>query len=302
MGKIIKDGVAYSGSSSSAKHIKYDHSKTELTSGNVQTAIDELSDKVSELQKNNSAGESVDDLEQEIIEIKNDLANKAEQEDIDASVESYLDGAKADIAQQVLNALGGIPIFGTVDDNKVITITSGLTDGEYTLGYKNEDGSFTEIVKFTFDNTDEVVIINLFDSTATGFGNNTRLSSSDGSMKTEGSVSGAVVTNFIHFQAGTKSGDKIYFKGIRFDTALSDGNTPIAWRYSAKDQTTKIGAIYINALFTQEPDKISYDSTTGITTYIPNNTIGEGEYIRFGGVLDNCTVEDIVITFNQEIE
>lgn len=46
MGMLIKKGIPYSGSSNSAKNIKFDNKNSELTSGNVQTAIDELSEKV----------------------------------------------------------------------------------------------------------------------------------------------------------------------------------------------------------------------------------------------------------------
>ena len=49
MGQLIKKGIPYSGSSNSAKNIKFDNKNSELTSGNVQTAIDELSEKVDDL-------------------------------------------------------------------------------------------------------------------------------------------------------------------------------------------------------------------------------------------------------------
>lgn len=63
MGKIIKDGIQYAGSVSTAKRIKYDNTKSELESATVQNAIDELSNTVSELEKkNNSATESIEQL------------------------------------------------------------------------------------------------------------------------------------------------------------------------------------------------------------------------------------------------
>lgn len=238
-------------------------------------------------------------ISREIVDLENTKANKTE---VATMVETEVENEKGNIVNLIIQELQGLPVFGVVDENNKIIVTSQLSDGTYTLMYENEDGTTTEIGTMTIG-SGGIVIINLFDKTADGFGNNTRLSSSDGGMKTEGSVNGGVVTNFIHFPNGASGTDTLCFKGIRFDIALSDGNTPIAWRYSSKDQTTKLGAIYINSLFTQQADKMSYDATTEITTYIPNGAILEGEYVRFGGVLaDGYTIDDIVITFNQAIE
>ena len=54
MGKIIKDGVTYAGSSSTAKRIKFDNTDSELDATTVQAAIEELARKIAELQKQTS--------------------------------------------------------------------------------------------------------------------------------------------------------------------------------------------------------------------------------------------------------
>lgn len=48
------------------------------------------------------------------------------------------------IVQQVIAALG-TPVFGSVDENKHITLSGHLADGTYTLKYEDADGNVTEI-------------------------------------------------------------------------------------------------------------------------------------------------------------
>ena len=49
-----------------------------------------------------------------------------------------------EIVQQVITALG-TPVFGTVDENNVITLTGALENGAYTLLYEDADGNVLEI-------------------------------------------------------------------------------------------------------------------------------------------------------------
>lgn len=59
-------------------------------------------------------------------------------------VDYYTDADQEEIVQQVITALG-TPVFGTVDDNNVITLSGELADGTYTICYENADGSTNEI-------------------------------------------------------------------------------------------------------------------------------------------------------------
>lgn len=52
------------------------------------------------------------------------------------------------IVQQVIEALGGQPVIGVVDENNNIVL-SGFSAGTYTLKYKFDDGSVSDIASLT---------------------------------------------------------------------------------------------------------------------------------------------------------
>ena len=57
------------------------------------------------------------------------------------------------IIQQVIDTLGGTPVFGVVDADNNIIISGNLADGTYTLKYENADGTVTEIGTVTVGET-----------------------------------------------------------------------------------------------------------------------------------------------------
>lgn len=100
--------------------------------------------------EDNPSGATAEQIAQ-IETNKNDIANlkivKVEQSDLETEVADQIDGVKADIVQEVLAQLGGdaSSIFGRVNEDGTITMTTDLAEGEYTLMYENEDGTLTEI-------------------------------------------------------------------------------------------------------------------------------------------------------------
>ena len=82
--------------------------------------------------------EEVNNLSQEIVDHKTE-------------VDDELDGMKVTIVQEVLAQLGGDSnsVFGKVNEDGTITITTDLETGDYTLMYENEDGSLTEVGTIT---------------------------------------------------------------------------------------------------------------------------------------------------------
>jgi hypothetical protein len=52
---------------------------------------------------------------------------------------------KAEMVQDVLDAIGGVPVFGVVDASNNIVLTGNLAEGVYTLKYEDADGKVTEI-------------------------------------------------------------------------------------------------------------------------------------------------------------
>lgn len=69
---------------------------------------------------------------------------------------------KNEIAQKVIDILGGNPIFGYVDSDNNIIVSGNLSDGSYLLKYENEDGSYTDIG--TLDIGEVAKDINLFEA------------------------------------------------------------------------------------------------------------------------------------------
>lgn len=60
-------------------------------------------------------------------------------------VETAFEDEKGSIIQSIVAELQTFPVFGYIDENNAITVTSLLLDGTYTLKYENEDGTKTEI-------------------------------------------------------------------------------------------------------------------------------------------------------------
>jgi hypothetical protein len=57
----------------------------------------------------------------------------------------WTEADKASMIQDVIDALGGSPVFGVVDADNNIVLTGNLADGTYTLKYEDDDGTVTEI-------------------------------------------------------------------------------------------------------------------------------------------------------------
>lgn len=75
----------------------------------------------------------------------------------------WTDADQLAILQDVESMLNGLPVFGVVDDNNKITITSALGNGTYSLMYENEDGTLTEVGTITVGSEGAPAYINLFD-------------------------------------------------------------------------------------------------------------------------------------------
>ena len=58
----------------------------------------------------------------------------------------------AAIVAEVIQSLGGNPVFGYVDENNNIIVSGNLADGTYTVKYEQEDGSTVEIGALVLDN------------------------------------------------------------------------------------------------------------------------------------------------------
>lgn len=132
------------------------------TPNGEETIIDLTSDSVTP--ETLAEGVTAHDASGEVVTGIMTIMSQGEINDcIEAEVVSQLDGAKADIVQQLIDALGGYPVFGTIDENKVITITSAFANGIYTLAIENEDGTVDEVCEFTYEGA-VVEIVNLLET------------------------------------------------------------------------------------------------------------------------------------------
>ena len=155
-----------------------------------------------------------------------DLTGYVKTEDLEQEVLSQLEGAKADIAQQVIDAFNGLPLFGTVDTDNNIKISSMLADGEYTLVYENSDGTTTELGTFIVDGESGADSNNLIASSVDSDGQpyNSGLGYKDGyrlnSSGVEASASGKAVTGFIPVTVG----GKLYGANLGWDNTEPTSN------------------------------------------------------------------------------
>ena len=95
----------------------------------------------------------------------------------------WTEADKASMIQDVIDALGGTPVFGVVDANNNIILTGNLADGTYTLKYEDADGNVTTIGTLNHSNAPEVTYTNLFDPTTASI--NTRMSGSSSASKVQ---------------------------------------------------------------------------------------------------------------------
>lgn len=228
---------------------------------------------------------------------------------------SQMDAAKTDIAQQVIDALGGIPVFGTVDDDNVITVTSTLADGVYTLMYTNAEGNLAEIGKITIGN--EPAYTNVFDANTSSL--NSRYSNSAGTFY-DGTAAGYVTSNKIPINISDGEEHLLRVSGAKFS---SDNNNTILFFNSANvllsqtDSSIRGFGIqpkygYAN-LYTDISDceyvKIGYSNATrnDTSTERLDPELVDAAYIRVqlkisDSTIANDDISGIIMTIDEPIE
>jgi hypothetical protein len=124
------------------------HNSNTSAHADIREAISQLSsEKVNVSQLNSAVNTAKNET---IAEVDNMLSTEVEIE-----VENQLDGMRSSIVAELIKQIGGLPVFGTVDDDKIVTVTSALGDGTYVLRYKEADGSYSELCTFIIGNGDE---------------------------------------------------------------------------------------------------------------------------------------------------
>lgn len=191
-------------------------------------------------------------------------------------------------------ASGGI--VGYVDsNNKDIVLSGELEDGSYVLKYVNADGVTTGICTLTIGDTKYT---NFADPKSSDWLNGQRLNSS-GEVKPD---TVTYTTNYIK----VKQGDTVRVRGLNiYLYGTDDANATTHFYNANKDRIGKItprenGSLFGNVNVT-EPDK-DFVYTIANGAEFTTGSASDVAYIRFVGRLcTGCTVDDVIITVNQEI-
>lgn len=197
--------------------------------------------------------EEIEQLSEQIVDLGNEIDNQNER------IEDAIENEKGNIAQLIINELQGLPVFGVVDENNTITVTSQLSGGTYTLMYENEDGTLLQVGTITVEGG-KVVIVNLLESALTP---NDITTVFDGKGYKNGYYASAAEpfynTDANFFCTGLMvipTSKTFYVKGCTIDTSLShtrfgfmkeDGrtiNTAILSTLSSIITLTKLGEQY----------------------------------------------------------
>ena len=171
-----------------------------------------------------------------------ETANKKYVDDLTAElragiVQDVIESGKGEIVQAIIEELQGLPVFGVVDENNTITITSQLSSGTYTLKYENADGTTTKIGTIVIGsgepeggNTYEVDIASI------GYTDNARWSITDGTIRT--GASGYTAINKIPFARTSKQTVSITLSGITWTDSASSTQYAAILLYSGDSYTS----------------------------------------------------------------
>lgn len=202
-------------------------------------------------------------------------------------------------------------VFGYIDENNNIIVSGNLADGEYTIKYENEDGTYTdvgtlEVSKLEPDmpsepDTPSYTNLAIPDETATGqsawesggWCNDSYMAGT--SYAYRAATDGRITTNTF----AVEYGDTIYVKGIKYSTgsttqiALFEADGTYIKHHSAYNMSSQK---YVTGLTATEGEDYWYFvNKTG------SNTDNGSRLIRLAGV-PSGDIADIIITRNQPIE
>jgi hypothetical protein len=240
-------GADASGTASSAVTA---HNTNTSAHADIREQVNQLSsEKVNVSQLNSAVNTAKNET---IAEVDNMLSTEVEIE-----VENQLDGMRSDIVTELITQLGGLPVFGTVDDNKTITTTSLLPDGTYVLRYKDTNGSYSDLTTFVIDtgtggDTPDYYEV---DIAAIGYTDNARWSISSGTLKTDTSAQGYTAINIVPITRPSGKTVTIELSGIIFT-----GKSNAAILPYVNDEFNPNGAMYLN-------EDHDYSDATGLKNF-----------------------------------
>jgi hypothetical protein len=197
-------------------------------------------------------------------------------------------------------------VFGYVDDNNNIILQGNIDEnGTYTFAYKTKDGTVINIGSAEFVPDSDLPYTNLADPTSNDWYTDTRLSATNGEPKDIGTTTGHIVTNFIP----AKMGDVLRVKGLNITSKVGTKHFYMC-AYQGENKTYQ-GHSSVTTISTASADgalnSVSVDGDVSTYTILMQDD-GEQKapsttsYVRFSGsLLDGYTLNDVVITINEEI-
>lgn len=248
-----------------------------------------------------AARKDIASLEEQIINYDKFVATE---------ITDQLDGMKVDVVQEILTQIGGIPVFGTIDDENTITVTTSLPNGVYTLKYEDGNGALTEIG--TVEVTDCVAVVTYTNQipisidtdgsiyNGTGYKKSTRINSSGQPKDLTTGSSPAFATGFIPISAnGVIEMKDCYIDPDGVNTVYGDNAGGLNVRIFDSSKTLIGGATWANFV-----EGFSNSYFSDVVMDDNGNTIG------FKVVLSNVAfirltlggdAEKAVVTVNEKI-
>lgn len=218
---------------------------------------------------------------------------------IKSEIPALISAEKGSIVESLIQELQGLPVFGIVDSDNTIKITSQLSAGVYTLKYENANEEYADVGNIIIKTNSNVGYSNLIDLTPTtdteittaseGWIEGYRISESEMVMKP---VERYHITNIIpvgnaqilrikNLDITTGYGRIYFYNDTTYEWQFSPSHsTEIIWT-SATPEYTEINLL--------EFEKIM--GSWGLSQY---------NGIRICGIPTN-TKEDIIVTLDEEI-
>lgn len=262
-----------------ASEVSYVNTASGLSSTNVQSAIDELSEETSQLSSE-----------------KVDKASITLGVHTDGLVYIFVNGSPKgnglDIQAEVVEG----DVFGYVDENNTIVLNGSLADDTYTVKYEMKDGTTVNIGTLEVSNNSsgdsgETSEPKNYADTREESGWKTGYRLSGGDINTDNNtLTGGAVTNYV----SVKSGDTIKIEGINFtDTSARFG--------VGKADKTNIMLMAISdwSGYTSWVSGIEATSNSLIITILTGATTAEIGVIRASGILTG-TAADVVINIKRD--
>ena len=235
--------------------------------------------------------------------------NKADRTELESAVSMAMEDEKGSIVKLLIDELQGLPVFGIVDENNTITITSQLSSGVYTLKYEDEDGALTDVGAITIGVSGEEIqptYTNLFNPAEASL--NTRYSLGGGTLNS--AATGYVLSAEIPCTLSADTEKILRIRGA--DNALTNGNSAVCyflsnheWNLPTDASTNGYAIKFVNTTVYNDDNGDSYVKL-GYTANAFDSALADNAYIRIQLYISSSSIttddiQNIIITIDEPI-